>query len=374
MKGLELNEKFYFEVVKPLIEDEFPMIKEKYAAGLIGYGSDVLGNDDELSRDHEWGPRCHIWLSNDDYDKYAVDIDKMLLDKLPISYKGYYTRYVYDKDYRALVTVPTKKNSFHHIGITTVERHMKIQFGIKKKHGEYSLSDLEWLCIPEQKLLELTRGNIFEDKIGEITNVREKFKYYDDEIWKYKLLYCWDEISYLELIPLCFARGDEIGGKICLNRVIENIIRITYLYNKTYYPGYLKWYGYEFSKLPKIAKDIEENIKLCQESSDINIIMNNIRSIIEVLLKTHNEIGITETLNIENSKTNRGLCNISVGNVTNSIEKSLSEKFKALGVRGACDQWITNSDLLVWSENFTELKRIYENKTLDRSGIGDMIV
>lgn len=55
MKGLDLSEEFYWEIVRPLIARRFPQLMEKHAAGLIGYGSDVLGYDDVLSRDHEWG-------------------------------------------------------------------------------------------------------------------------------------------------------------------------------------------------------------------------------------------------------------------------------------------------------------------------------
>ena len=54
------------------------MIHKKYAAGLIGYGSDVLGHGDEISRDHEWGPRCTIWLTKDAYNKYASLINRYL--------------------------------------------------------------------------------------------------------------------------------------------------------------------------------------------------------------------------------------------------------------------------------------------------------
>jgi hypothetical protein len=84
-----------------------------------------------------------------------------------------------------------------------VERHLKIQFGITNKDlakNEYYLNDVEWLCIPEQKLLELTRGKIYEDPIGEITKVRKNFSYYNEDIWKYKMLYCWGELSDFSLI------------------------------------------------------------------------------------------------------------------------------------------------------------------------------
>ena len=48
--GLELNRLFFDEVVRPLLTSKLPELG--YSAGLIGEGSDVLGFDDEMSRDH----------------------------------------------------------------------------------------------------------------------------------------------------------------------------------------------------------------------------------------------------------------------------------------------------------------------------------
>lgn len=36
-----------------------------YSAAFMGYGSTVLGVDNKTSMDHNWGPRCIIFLSND---------------------------------------------------------------------------------------------------------------------------------------------------------------------------------------------------------------------------------------------------------------------------------------------------------------------
>lgn len=378
MKGLALSELFYFEVVKKLIDQYFPMLVNRYSAGLIGYGSDVLENDDDLSRDHEWGPRCHIWLQEEDYDRYAVEIDKMLQDNLPFEYLGYKTRFIFSDEFGALITTDDKDESFHHVAITTVERHLKIQFGITNKDlakNEYYLNDVEWLCIPEQKLLELTRGKIYEDPIGDITKVRKNFSYYNEDIWKYKMLYCWGELSDFSLIPLCYKRGQMISGKIILSKVIENIIRIVYLYNKKYYPGYMKWFSYEFCSLPILGKSISSKIEKCFKEEDVNKIIEILEDIFKELLEVHNALGITDHVEFSTSISGRGLVNISVRNVYRELEEKLSAELKQLSVRGSCDQWITNSDILLWSEQFTKLQDIYTtSKALIRDGIGDMIV
>lgn len=67
IKGLDLCEGFFNECAKPIIDKYFPDLQ--YSAGLIGYGSDVLGYDDEVSRDHMWGPRFYMFLSKKDIDK-----------------------------------------------------------------------------------------------------------------------------------------------------------------------------------------------------------------------------------------------------------------------------------------------------------------
>ncbi len=55
MSGIDLSRAFYTEAIQPLLVKHFPTLE--YAAGLIGPGSEVLGYDTEMSRDHNWGPR-----------------------------------------------------------------------------------------------------------------------------------------------------------------------------------------------------------------------------------------------------------------------------------------------------------------------------
>lgn len=39
--------------IKPIINRYIDFIEDEYASALIAWGSEVLGNDDELSKDHE---------------------------------------------------------------------------------------------------------------------------------------------------------------------------------------------------------------------------------------------------------------------------------------------------------------------------------
>ncbi|MFC2025291.1 hypothetical protein ACFLTG_02645, partial [Chloroflexota bacterium] len=82
MKGLELCESYFFEVGTPLIAEKFPAHKDKIAAGLVGDGSECFGFDDELSRDHDWGPSFCLWLTPQDYATIGMSL-QVEYDKLP---------------------------------------------------------------------------------------------------------------------------------------------------------------------------------------------------------------------------------------------------------------------------------------------------
>ncbi|HEU0168087.1 MAG TPA: hypothetical protein VFS62_09945 [Chloroflexota bacterium] len=64
ISGVDLSRGFYQDCVRPILDHDFPGLR--YAAALIGTGSDVLGFDTPRSMDHHWGPRLYLHLSAED--------------------------------------------------------------------------------------------------------------------------------------------------------------------------------------------------------------------------------------------------------------------------------------------------------------------
>jgi hypothetical protein len=89
MSGLELARRFYVEAVLPIVEATFPGLV--HSAARIGRGSEVLGFDDRVSRDHDWGPRLEFFLAPADRDRCAGRLVDALAEDLPSNFLGHST-------------------------------------------------------------------------------------------------------------------------------------------------------------------------------------------------------------------------------------------------------------------------------------------
>jgi hypothetical protein len=58
--GLDLSRMLFEEQIAPILAERFPGLK--YAAAILGMCSEILGLDDPVSMDHEWGPRIRIFV------------------------------------------------------------------------------------------------------------------------------------------------------------------------------------------------------------------------------------------------------------------------------------------------------------------------
>ena len=93
MQSLELNHAYYHDCIAPVLKTHCPEIAQKHAAALIGWGSEVLGNDDEFSKIYGWGPRIVLFLTPEDHAQWSYTISDILHQHVPSLFLGHPTRF-----------------------------------------------------------------------------------------------------------------------------------------------------------------------------------------------------------------------------------------------------------------------------------------
>lgn len=368
MNGIELSEKFYFEIVKPIIMQNIPELKGKIAAGLIGYGSDVIGNDDEYSKDHEWGPRCLIFLDEETHSIYGKGIYDLLNLQLPNRFEGYPTRF---KDSDMGLVMNEEEDGKHHVTITYPERLLELTIGIKRK----PIKDIDWLSISEQRLLEFTAGKIFEDNIGNISKLRKDFQYFPENVWLFRLAFALESLGWEDdLIFMCGHRGDSLSMQINAMKTVERLMKLTFIVNKRYAPLSPKWLEREFRKLPEISKEIADRLERIAIGIDYHEKTDALNEIYEITLS------YLESLDICDVHLRKIRCECSglrydiqesARDVWKKVEKGLKiANFNGLPA-GAVDQWVINEDIIMSAERMKLIMAVFDAKSIGRNKIGD---
>ena len=95
MNGIELSRQYFTEAALPLLKRQYPELSRRIAAGLVaggfdsGCGSEIGGFDDEISRDHNWGPRFLLFMSEQDKQSEGNDVLAFLERNLPAEFSGF---------------------------------------------------------------------------------------------------------------------------------------------------------------------------------------------------------------------------------------------------------------------------------------------
>jgi hypothetical protein len=224
--GLELCRNFYEEVVAPAVG-------VSHGAAILGPGSDVLGYDTERSTDHDWGPRCQLFVRDSDLD----EVRSRVLTTLPEEYQGWPLAIGRDGERRE-----------PHVVVATLPTWLEGELGWNLDERELTVVD--WLLIPQTRLLGITQGAVFADPDGDLAHLRRRLAWFPDSVWWWLLACQWQRLSQEEpFVQRSAEVGDQLGSAILTGRLVRDCMRLALLIGRRYAP-YSKWLGTAFAGLP----------------------------------------------------------------------------------------------------------------------------
>ena len=242
IKGLELSKRYFYDIVLPEFEKTLFDILPLCAFGLVGEGSECYGYDDELSKDHDFGPSLCIWLRKDDYLKYKDRINEVLKNL--------------SKTYLGFQELKESEWGYNRRGLLNIE-DFYFKF-IGSANSPQTIND--WQKIPENALATVTNGEVFLDNLGEFTKIREQLlNYYPKAIRQNKIATRLMNISqhgqynYVR----CLRRNDLVAANQCLYLFVDEVIHLVFLLNRRYKIFY-KWANRALLDLKILGSEIHK--------------------------------------------------------------------------------------------------------------------
>ncbi len=283
IKGLQLCNDYYYEIIRPrLVTLRLPNgdpALEHLACGLAGEGSDCLGYDDELSRDHDWGPGFSLW-----YDESDPAID---LPQLEEFYAG----------------LPKRYKGFERLDMPEAAGRVgpaSLQFFFRRLIGKPDApqSNMAWLSTPESALAAATNGKVFEDQPGKYSAIRSRLlAYYPEPVRLKKIaarLTVMGQAGQYNL-PRCIKRHDWIAARHAVNEFMQLYMSCAHLLSYKYRP-YYKWAARSMAELEGWSIEYEKLMQLnliTIEGEDSNAHLDNlIAELCALLLQRIDQLGL----------------------------------------------------------------------------------
>lgn len=236
MKGLALA-RAYYDAYREQLLAPYAGYRARIAAGLVGPGSECFGFDDEISRDHDFGPGFCLWLTAPDYLAIGAALQADYA-RLPPAYAGFPPRL-------------GNARSGQRVGVFPISAFYSQFLGAP----ELPISDADWLQIPEELLATATNGEVFDDPLGEFSRLRASLQaYYPASLLRRKLASAVAKMAQSGQynLPRALRRGESVTALLAQAEFIRYVCGVVFCLNRKFAPFY-KWWHRGIQGLPVLG-------------------------------------------------------------------------------------------------------------------------
>ena len=265
MKGLELSRRYYLTCQEALFS-AFPDLFNRIAVGLIGHGSQCLGLDDEVSRDHDWGPQFCVFLQRHDFEQSGAAL-QAFLETLPNEFLSFRVQW-------------DTRNPRERSGVLCTEDWFFEQLGQPVPFTRPT----DWLSTSDPRLLWVTNGEIWHDPFGHVTRLRRDLAYYPPEVWLTRVV---NKCLLVQIlgpyqIERAIRRGEILLPFLTRSYFIREALHLVFLLNEQYAP-FFKWLLRSFERLPDKHGLTMSSIEAVLRESDPEELLKRVRNLAETL-------------------------------------------------------------------------------------------
>jgi len=226
MNGLDLSRAYWETYGTPMIQEQFPSLEGRIAAGLTGPGSECYGFDDEVSRDHDFEPGFCLFLPGEDAvdRKTAFQLERAYA-KLPASFQGF--------DRQKMAPVGGQRH-----GVFRREEYYRNHLGCLPEEMTWE----KWLRLPQHVLAEAVNGVLFRDDSGLMEKGRALLRAMPEDVRRKRLA------GHLLMMAQsgqynyqrCLKHGETGGAQLAVGQFAEHALNALFLLHGQYRPFY-KW-------------------------------------------------------------------------------------------------------------------------------------
>lgn len=266
---IEISHDFFDEVLVPILQKHFPDETAQIAFGVFGYGSEVLGLDDDYSSDHHWGLRVDALMPDLMIKVRGPELLRIVEANLPESYKGHSLRTGY---------VGTKA-----LALSSLEEFLSQTIGLNQPPQTHA----EWLGIPEEDIIHVINGQIWRDDAGRFSAIRTTLNgYYPEPVRLRRIAHWCRYFSGMGTYALhrAILRHNEHYATIAFGKAIRWGVQLAFLLEKQYCP-YDKWTLAYLERLPRLGAPVktivEEAVRLSATWTKKLDLLNELAGIVD---------------------------------------------------------------------------------------------
>ena len=264
-RGMELCRKYFESYGRPMLNEKFPEYMDQITVGLVGEGSDCYGFDDEVSKDHDFGPRFCIWVSKDVYEEIGEEL-KSAYESLPDTFEG--------------CTRNMTTTGIFRQGVMVLDDFIEHLLFTKTMPQ----TDNDWLLLPEHGLSALCNGEIWMEGDGQFSKIRKMLYKYPDRVRYKKITQSMHLVRQMGLYNYfrMKKRGEKIAAEISLAGYMENVMKVVYYLNNVH-PTYYKWLHKGMKNFPVLA-EIMDILEALNDHKNDDETVRGIMQVVEQLL------------------------------------------------------------------------------------------